>query len=80
MAEQLKFMKATSSDNSEGSAELKQKYADLEKRNNEICGDLEVARTRLNTVEIDLMKTKRERDIYKSKYEATVELLKNNGI
>ena len=35
---------------------------------------------RLSTVEIDLMKAKRERDIYKSKYEATVELLQKNGI
>jgi len=79
MMEQLRLMKSSPMGSS-GDNELKQKYAELEKRNKEVCGDLDVSRNRLTTVEIDLMKIKRERDIYKSKYEATVELLNKNGI
>lgn len=59
---------------------LKVKFSQLEKKANENAADLDVTRNRLNTVEIEAMMAKRERDMFKSKLEDCVELLKQHGI
>jgi predicted nucleic acid-binding Zn-ribbon protein len=80
MAEQLKVLKASSLGADDESKNLKLTNATLEKQVAAATADLEVTRTRLSTVEIDIMVAKRERDTYKAKYESCLETMKEHGI
>jgi kinesin family protein 4/21/27 len=80
LAEQFRVLKESNVGTDGEAKSLKVANSTLEKQVATLSADLDVTRTRLSTVEIDVMVAKRERDSYKAKYEAAIGKLKAHGI